>query len=82
MKKSSHPKTCGNSKPSLRDIEQCKILAKLIGLWNKYPQMRFCQLLENIVATHSGKNHCMFQVTDKELLEIIQEFEKRMEKQK
>jgi len=50
------------------------ILENLSKLWEKYPSMRFGQLLENFVfGHHSERNQCIFHVYDEETLKNIVE---------
>lgn len=57
---------------------QRDVIASLTLLWEKYPRMRFGQLLENYVAGCPGPGRgCISNIPDKEILERMKTVLKR-----
>ena len=47
-----------------------RVLRELERVWTKAPDLRLCQLVENVAKKH-GADHCIFGVQDDEFLEAL-----------
>lgn len=54
----------------MRDVERIpKVLDKIKGIWLRYPDLRLCQLLENIKPTNLND---MYYIEDEDLLKLLE----------
>ena len=62
----------------MRDVNRIKpFLERIEEIWKKYPDLRFGQLINNVF----GEQQVLFYyLEDFEIIEIIEEFYKQMEK--
>ena len=62
----------------MRDINRIKpFLERFEEIWKKYPDLRFGQLINNIFGDLAS---VLYYLEDDEIIEIIEEFYKQMEK--
>lgn len=62
----------------MRDINRIKpFLEKIEEIWKKYPDLRFGQLVNNVFGEQPA---LFYYLEDFEIIEIIEEFYKQMEK--
>lgn len=51
-----------------------EIMKRFQELWERYPDLRFGQLVENVLKIGGKGNHCIFSIEDDVTLERLEEY--------